>query len=68
MVDNKVFRSIRQCDEDGILSEYYLRLLEKQGRLPGIYVGTVQKKKLVNVPQLLAQLDEASKNQEYLGG
>ena len=34
------FMTIRQVAATGILSEHHLRLMEKQGRLPGIYAGT----------------------------
>lgn len=45
--------TIRQVAEAGILSEYTLRKLAKQGRLPAIYVG---RKCLINVEQLKQQL------------
>lgn len=45
--------TIRQVAETGLLSEYTLRKLAKQGRLPAIYVG---RKCLVNVEQLKQQL------------
>lgn len=53
----KVFFTIRETAKTGLLSEYALRLLEAQGRLPGVYVG---KRKLVNVPLLLEQLERES--------
>ena len=53
----KVFLTIRETAKTGLLSEYALRLLEAQGRLPGIYVG---RKKLVNVPLLRQQLERES--------
>lgn len=45
--------TIRQIAEMGLLSEYTLRKLAKQGRLPAIYVG---RKCLINVEQLSKQL------------
>lgn len=46
--------TIRQAAELGPLSEYALRLLLRQGRLPGLFVG---KKFLVNFDAFLAQLN-----------
>lgn len=51
------FLTIRQAAAIGILSEHHLRLLEKQGRLPGIRAGN---RFLVNVPILVEQLDRES--------
>lgn len=51
------FLTIRQVAATGLLSEYQLRLLEKQGRLPGLRSGNRFK---VNVPLLLEQLDRDS--------
>lgn len=51
------FLTIRQTAATGILSEYHLRLLEKQGKLPGIYSGNRFK---VNFDMLVNQLDKAS--------
>ena len=34
-----MFRTIRQTAENGILSEYRLRKMLKEGRRPGIYAG-----------------------------
>lgn len=45
--------TIRQVAETGLLSEYTLRKLAKQGRLPAIFVG---RKCLINVEQLAKQL------------
>ena len=50
------YLSIRQVAETGLVSEHLLRLMEKQGRLPGIYSG---RKKLVNLELLEEQLREA---------
>jgi hypothetical protein len=46
--------TIRQVAATGVLSEYTLRLLAKQGRLPCIYSG---RRCLINYNALLAQLD-----------
>lgn len=51
------FLTIRQTAASGILSEHHLRLLEKQGRLPGVRSGN---RFLVNLPLLLQQLDRES--------
>lgn len=53
----KTFLTIRQVAQSGLLAETHLRALEHQGKLPGIYIG---KKKLVNVPLLMEQLDRES--------
>lgn len=53
----KVFLTIREVAKTGLLSEYALRLMEAQGRLPGVYVGP---KKLINVPLLREQLNRES--------
>ena len=53
----KEFVSIREAARAGILSEYSLRRLEAQGRLPGVYVGP---KKPINVPLLREQLNRES--------
>lgn len=54
----KTFMTIREIAKAGILSEHYLRRREAQGILPGVYSG---KKKLVNVPALMEQLDRESR-------
>lgn len=54
------FLTIRQTAATGILSEHHLRLLEKQGKLPGIRSGN---RFLVNVPILVEQLDRESVEQ-----
>ncbi len=53
-MDKKKFPSIREAAKRGPLSEYCLRLMEKQGKLPGVYSG---RKFLVNYDKLLEQLD-----------
>ena len=45
--------TIRQVAKLGPLTEYTLRLMEKQGRLPCLYVG---RKCLVNYDRLLEML------------
>lgn len=47
-------RTIREVAATGLLSEYALRLLEKQGKLPSIRVGT---KILINLDLLIQQLN-----------
>lgn len=47
-------RTIREIAKTGILSEYALRLMEKQGRLPCVHVG---RKCLVNLDKLIEQLN-----------
>lgn len=49
------FMSIRQVAKTGILSEYALRLMEKQKCLPCIYSG---KKCLINFDKLVEQLNQ----------
>ena len=51
------FKTIRQTAATHILSEHHLRLMLKQGRLPGFFVGN---RFLVNVPKLEEQLDAVS--------
>ena len=46
--------TIREIARTGLLSEYALRLLSKQGKLPAIRVGN---KALVNFDKLCAQLE-----------
>lgn len=57
MTQTPRFLTIRQTAATGILSEYHLRIMEKQGKLPGIYVGNRFK---VNYGLLLEQLDRQS--------
>lgn len=44
--------SIREEAKAGPLSEYTLRLMLKQGKLPGVYVGSGGRKFLVNHDRL----------------
>lgn len=55
---DKTFLTIRETAKKGILSEYSLRLMQKQGKIPCIMCG---KKCMVNYPLLLQQLNEDSK-------
>lgn len=48
------FMSIREVAKTGILSEYTLRLMEKQKQLPCLYSG---RKCLVNFDRLVEQLN-----------
>ena len=47
-------RTIREIAATGMLSEYSLRLMEKQGKLPCIHVG---RKCLINLDLLIQQLN-----------
>ena len=51
------FPTIRQAAKRGPLSERSLRVLQKQGRLPGFFVGNHFR---INFPALLAQLQTES--------
>ena len=51
------FMSIREVAKTGLLSEYALRLMEKQNRLPGVYTG---RKFLVNFDRLVEQLNRTT--------
>ena len=59
MTENTKFPSIREAAARGPLSEYCLRLMLKEGKLPGIYSG---RKFLVNYEKLLEQLDSEEVN------
>lgn len=48
------FMSIREVAKTGLLSEYTLRLMEKQKQLPCVYTG---KKCLINFDKLVEQLN-----------
>lgn len=60
IVDVPRFMSIREVAKTGILSEYTLRLMEKQGKLPCIHTG---RKCLINFDKLVDQLN-AGGNQD----
>lgn len=49
------FMSIREVAKTGLLSEYTLRLMEKQKQLPCVYTG---KKCLINFDRLVEQLND----------
>ena len=51
------FMSIRQVAATGLLTEYTLRMMEKQKRLPGVYTG---RKFLVNFDRLVEQLNSTT--------
>lgn len=51
------FMSIREVARTGLLSEYTLRLMEKQKQLPCVYTG---KKCLINFDKLVEQLNSAT--------
>lgn len=55
MAENQKFPGIREAARRGPLSEYCLRLMLKQGNLPGVFSG---RKFLVNYERLLEQLEE----------
>ena len=55
--------TIRQVAQQGVLSEYTLRLLERQNRLPCIYTG---RRCLVNYNRLLELLNTLDENQNIL--
>lgn len=49
--------TIRQAGKRGPLAEHQLRLMQKQGKLPGVYAGN---RYLVNYEMLLARLNQES--------
>ena len=51
------FLTIRETAKTGILSEHHLRLMEKQGKLPGVRVVNRFK---VNLDLLVDQLNQES--------
>lgn len=53
-IDVPRFMSIREVAKTGLLSEYTLRLMEKQNRLPCMYTG---RKCLINFDKLVEQLN-----------
>lgn len=60
-VDTKPeFKTIRETAKLGIVSEHYLRLMEKRGDLPCMYSGN---RCLINVNALIAQLNAVGKDQ-----
>lgn len=55
-----MFMTIRETAKTGIISEYHLRMMENQGKLPGVRVGNRFK---VNVDLLVDQLNRESAEQ-----
>ncbi len=53
-------RTIREIAATGLLSEYALRKLSREGKLPCVYVG---RKCLVNLDRLLEQLNHPGERQ-----
>ena len=51
------FMSIREVAKTGLLTEYTLRLMEKQKQLPCVYTG---RKCLINFDRLVAQLNSST--------
>lgn len=51
------YLTIRQTARMGIISEFQLRSMLKEGKLPGFYSGNTYK---VNVPMLIDKLDAMS--------
>ena len=58
MREDTQFPTIRQAAARGPLSEHFLRFLQKEGKLPGFFVGNHFR---VNYQQLMDQLDEMSR-------
>ena len=56
-MDNAIYLSIRQTARKTGIAESFLRSAVKDKKIPGFYSG---KKFLVNVPRLLAVLEEQS--------
>lgn len=56
----KRFLTVREVAASGVLSEHHLRLMIKEGKVPGIYTGN---RFMVNVPLFLAQLDALSRGE-----
>ena len=56
-MDNPIYQSIREAARHTGIAESFLRSAVKDKKIPGFYSG---KKFLVNVPRLLAVLEEQS--------
>jgi len=56
---NKIFYTIRETAKTGILSEYALRILVKQNKIPYIKCGV---KVMINYPLLIDYLNNQSIN------
>lgn len=50
-----IFKSIREIARTGLLPECFLRKLQKQGKLPGLYSG---RKFLINYDKLVEFLND----------
>lgn len=59
-VQGKRFLTVREVAATGVLSEHHLRLMIKEGKVPGIYTGN---RFMVNYPLLLEQLDAMSRGE-----
>lgn len=53
------YQTVREAKKSTGLSEHYLRKLVRAGKAPGVYSGS---RFLLNVPALLAQLDQQSRD------
>ena len=58
------FMTIRETAKTGIMSEHYLRIMEKQGTLPGIRTGRTFR---VNYQMLVDQLNRESAVRQSAG-
>lgn len=56
-MDGRKFLTIRQAAAAGYDTEFHMRLMQKQGKLPGFFSGRTFK---VNIPMLVEQLDRES--------
>lgn len=65
MRENMNYPTIRQAAKRGPLSEHSLRLLQKQGKLPGFFVGNHYR---VNYAALLERLEAESMQAVKTGG
>ena len=52
------FMTVRQVARTGLISEYRLRLLVAQGKVPGVYSGN---RFLINYDQFIDMLNEQSR-------
>ena len=59
MNNKKVFLTVRELAQEGIFSEYCIRNMLKEGKLPVVYSG---KKALINYNKLLEYLDTLTVN------
>lgn len=56
-MSEKKFLTVREVAATGILTEYSIRLMLKQKKIPAIYIN---RKALINYPLLLEALDKQS--------